>query len=222
MKIIDLSFEIHSGAPVFPGYPVPIVHKWTSIEEHGYYANLLVFVEHTLTHVDVPAHFIKNGITVEHVPLEKCMGKGVVIDVSRKTSNSEITVEDIDKVLRELSLTIGPGWIVLFYTGYDKKIGTPEFFNHPGLGWAASRYLAGLKVNAVGIDAPSIDHEPYPAHKTLLSQGILIYENLTNLDLLLGNIGFKFIGLPLKIRAGSASPVRAIAIIESGRETIRV
>ncbi len=214
MEIIDLSFEIYSGAPVFSNYPAPIVHKWTSIKEHGYYSNLLMFVEHTLTHVDVPAHFIENGETVEKVPLERFMGKGVVIDVSNKPSKYEITPEDIETQLRELGVSVGPGWILLFYTGYDRKIGTPEFFNHPGLGWAASKYIAELEVNAIGFDAPSVDHAPFPAHKTLLPKGIVLYENLTNLDKLLGKAGFDFIGLPLKIRGGSASPVRAIAIIE--------
>lgn len=214
MRIVDLSFEIHTGAPVFSAYPTPIIHKWVSIEEHGYYANLLMLIEHTLTHVDVPAHFIKNGLTVEKIPLDKFIGKGIVIDVSHKPPKSEITVEDIEKALKELNIAIGPGWIMLFHTGYDRKIGTSDFFDHPGLEWSASQYIARLKVNAVGIDAPSIDHEPYPAHKTLLSQGIVIYENLTNLDALMGNTGFKFIGLPLKIKAGSASPVRAIAILE--------
>jgi len=214
MKIIDLSFEIHTGAPVFPLYPVPIVHKWTSIDEHGYYSNLLMFVEHTLTHVDVPAHFVKNGLTVEQMPLERFMGKCVVIDVSNKPPKYEITPEDIESQLKRLNVNVGPGWILLFYTGYDRKIGTPDFFNHPGLGWASSKYVAELKVNGVGFDAPSVDHKPFPAHKTLLPKGIVLYENLTNLDKLVGLAGFKFIGLPLKIRKGSASPVRAIAIIE--------
>ncbi len=214
MKIIDLSFEIYAGAPVFSEYPTPIVHKWTSIDEHGYYSNLLMFVEHTLTHVDVPAHFVKDGLTVEQMPLERFMGKGVVIDVSNKPPKYEITPEDIESQLERLNVNVGPGWILLFYTGYDRKIGTADFFNHPGLGWASSKYIAELEVNGVGFDAPSVDHYPFPAHKTLLPKGIVLYENLTNLDKLVGLAEFKFIGLPLKIRKGSASPVRAIAIIE--------
>ncbi len=69
-------------------------------------------------------------------------------------------------------------------------------------------------MNAVGIDAPSIDYEPFPAHNILLPKGIVIYENLTNLKELLGKVGFQFIGLSLKIENGSASPVRAVAVLE--------
>ncbi|MDK6028762.1 hypothetical protein QPL79_05245, partial [Ignisphaera sp. 4213-co] len=68
-------------------------------------------------------------------------------------------------------------------------------------------------VKAVGVDAPSIDHEPYHAHKILLQNNVVIYENLTNLKEVVNKV-FKFYGFPLKIYKGSGSPVRAVAIIE--------
>ena len=213
-RVIDLTMEFRTGLPVFPGYPVPIVHRWTSIEEHGYYSNLLMFVEHTGTHVDAPAHFIRDAPTIDRVPIERFMGRGVVIDVSDLEPRAAITANIIEQRLRELGVEIGPGWIVLFYTGYDAKAGTPEWFNHPGLDESGAKFLAEKNVNAVGIDAPSIDHEPFPGHNTLLPKGIVIYENLTNLRELVKKPGFQFIGIPLKILNGSASPVRAIAIIE--------
>ena len=74
--------------------------------------------------------------------------------------------------------------------------------------------LASRSVNGVGIDAPSIDREPYKVHRLLLERGIVIYENLADLGKLLGCAGFTFMGLPLKISGGSASPVRAIAVVE--------
>ncbi len=213
-RVVDLTMELRTGTPVFPSYPIPIVHTWTTIKEHGYYSNLLIFVEHTGTHVDSPAHFIEGAPTIDRIPLERFMGKGIVIDVSDLPPKGMITAELIESRLRELGVEIGPGWIVLFHTGYDKKAGTPDWFNHPGLDESGARYLADRDVNAVGIDAPSIDHEPFPGHRTLLPKGIVIYENLTNLRELLGKKGFQFIGIPLRIVNGSASPVRAIAIVE--------
>ena len=213
-RILDLTMVLKTGSPVFPGYPTPIVHTWTTIKEHGYYSNLVMFVEHTGTHVDSPAHFIEGAPTIDEVPLERFMGKGIVIDVSDLGPKAAITKERIEKALSRASIDIGPGWIVLFYTGYDSKAGTPEWFNHPGLDESGAKFLAEKNVNAVGIDAPSIDHEPFPGHKILLPKGIVIFENLTNLKELLDKIGFEFIALPLKIEKGSASPVRAIAIIE--------
>jgi kynurenine formamidase len=47
--------------------------------------------------------------------------------------------------------------------------------------------------------------------------GFTHYENLINLHLLIGRGRFRFIGLPLKIRGGTGSPVRAIAVFENNR-----
>ena len=211
MKVVDLTMSLKTGSPVFPGYPIPLVHTWTTIKEHGYYSNLLMLVEHTLTHVDSPAHFIEGAATIDEVPLERFMGHGVVIDVSHLGPKAPITGDFLEKNLKGLG--VGKGWVVLLRTGYDAKAGTPEWFEHPGLDESGAEYLVALGVNAVGIDAPSIDQAPFPGHKVLLPRGIVIYENLTNLKELLGKT-FTFYGFPLKIHKGSASPVRALAVLE--------
>ncbi len=213
-KIIDLSMYIYTGLPVFEGYPIPIVHEWTNIDRDGYYSNILMLVEHTGTHVDSPAHFIKGAPSIDDVPLERFMGKALVVDVSGLKEKEEIRVEHIIGAERRFNVRVGRGWIVLFYTGYDRFIGSEKWFKHPGLGEEASRFLVERGVNAVGIDAPSIDHEPFPAHKTLLPNNIVIYENLTNLDKVKDRAGFMVYGFPLKIKKGSASPVRVIAVLE--------
>ena len=50
--------------------------------------------------------------------------------------------------------------------------------------------------------------------RALLSNEIITYTNLVNLELLPKDKTFMFYGLPLKIKDGDGSPVRAIAIIE--------
>jgi kynurenine formamidase len=211
IKVVDLSMEIRTNTPVFQIYPIPIVHTWTNIREHGFYSNLLMLVEHTGTHVDAPAHVIEGGETIDSMPLERFMGDGVVVDASALPPKASITRALLEEALRRRG--VGRGWVVLVMTGYDSKAGTPQWFEHPGLDGEAADYLVELGVNAVGIDAPSMDHPPYPAHERLLRRGILIYENLTNLRPLIDK-RFKFIGVPLRIAKGSASPVRAIALLE--------
>ena len=44
--------------------------------------------------------------------------------------------------------------------------------------------------------------------------GFTHYKNMINLHQLIGRGRFRFIGLPLKIRGGTGSPVRAIAVFE--------
>lgn len=50
--------------------------------------------------------------------------------------------------------------------------------------------------------------------KALLKNKIVTYTNLINLDQLPKNKTFMFYGLPLKIKDGDGSPVRAIAVID--------
>ena len=47
--------------------------------------------------------------------------------------------------------------------------------------------------------------------KILLEHKIISFENLTNTELLPAQ--FEFIGLPLKLRGGDGSPVRAVAVV---------
>ena len=212
VRIIDLSMPISERTPVFPGYPPPIVHPWALREREGYFANILMMIEHAGTHVDAPVHFIEKGRPIDQVDLNKFMGPGVVLDFSDLKPKSTITRELLEA--RISGIEVEERYVVLLYTGYSSKAGTPEWFEHPGLGSDAAKLLVEKGIKAVGIDAPSIDHAPFEAHRVLLGAGVPIYENLTNLEKLIGVKRFKFIGLPLKIVGGSASPVRAIAVVE--------
>jgi kynurenine formamidase len=91
------------------------------------------------------------------------------------------------------------------------------YFTHsPGLSEDAAEYLINKKVNAVGIDSPSIDRgsdSNFPVHKLLLSNEILIVENLCNLGKI-DNQNFTLIMTPLRLSGASGSPIRAIAIDE--------
>lgn len=186
--IIDLTLELSEETPVYPGDPRVEVKRWTTVEKDGYYMNALFLGEHSGTHVDAPAHFIANGKTIDQVPLERSIGKGAVIDVSYLDRNIE--PGDI-KMVEE---------IVLFYTG-----GKSIYLSEEG-----AEYLAEKGIKAVGIDNPTIGG--FEVHKILLSNEILIFENLTNLEKLIGK-EFTFFGVPLKIKNGSGSPIRAFAIL---------
>ena len=212
-RIVDLSMPIVDRGPVFPAYPSPVVHKWLSIGEDGFYANLLIMVEHTATHVDAPAHVLRGGATVDRLDLDRFMGRAFVVDVSDLPPRSTIGPERVEEEARRLGLQSLEGVIVLFHTGYSRYAGSPRWFDHPGLGAEAARWLVERGVKAVGTDAPSIDREPYDAHRVLLEAGVPVYENLANLDRVVGRV-FTFIGFPLAIAGGSGSPVRAVAVLE--------
>lgn len=51
-------------------------------------------------------------------------------------------------------------------------------------------------------------------HRVCGELGFTHYENMCNLHRLVGRGRFRFIGLPLRIRGGTGSPVRAVAVFE--------
>lgn len=86
----------------------------------------------------------------------------------------------------------------------------------PGLSPDAATWLAeNRNINAIGLDTPSIDYgqsTEFMAHRILCSNDLTVYENLANLDKLPENGSF-IIALPMKIKGGSGSPLRIVAIV---------
>jgi kynurenine formamidase len=214
-QVVDLSLPIKSlDTPMYPGLPQPRMQTFATIKESGALSYLWTLVEHTSTHIDAAAHVVDNGPTVDQIPVSRCVGQGVVLDFSNKAARSSIGKDDISKALQltRHGGAIGPGWILLFYTGYSAKADSPQWLDYPALSEEACEFIADLQVNAIGFDAPSPDRSPSPAHKILLPRGTGNYENLTNLEKLLDR-DFLFVGVPLALVNGTGSPVRAIAII---------
>ncbi|ASJ17245.1 cyclase [Thermococcus chitonophagus] len=188
MGIVDLTMWLGKDTPTFPGDPEVEVTPWAKIGDNGFYMNMIKMGEHSGTHVDAPAHFIEGGETIDRVALEKFIGIGIAIDV--RDGDGNIGPHEIPSDIENK--------VVLLLTGGRE------------LSREAAEKLVKSNIKAVGTDNASIgSHE---VHKILLSAGIPIYENLVNLEKLIGK-EFLFIGLPLKIKDGSGSPVRAIAIV---------
>ena len=100
---------------------------------------------------------------------------------------------------------------MLVYTGFGEKFGTSEYFqNYPELIEPFAERLIDLHVKMVGLDAPSPDRPPFRIHTLLLQNGILIIENLVNLESLRSCEAFEVIVLPIKVEADGA-PVRVVA-----------
>jgi len=214
-KIIDLSVPLNSlDSPVYPGSPPPVRSTFMTIQETGFQSNIWMFEEHTGTHVDAPAHILPAGPSIDGVPLSRYVGNGIVLDLSRHPPRGSIEKRDVARALEGSDLAGGPqaDSVLLFYTGYTRRFGTPAWMDNPVLSSGACDYIARLGVKAIGFDAASPDREPFPAHKMLLPKGIAIYENLVNLECLIHK-RFIFVGAPLSLVGGTASPVRAFAIL---------
>ena len=83
------------------------------------------------------------------------------------------------------------------------------------MGHEAAKYLVEKSVAAIGVDTLSPDPPAAlasnPIHTFVLENQVLIIENLTNLDRLPDF--FLFFAAPLKIKRGSGSPLRVLALV---------
>lgn len=212
MKPLDLTLTISNSIPSFPGSPKPQFLSWSDLHDDGYNLELLFLSSHTGTHIDAPFHFVKNGIKIDQIPIDRLTGIGLLIKIP-KSKNSAISMTDI-KLFEKKFGKIPNHSSVFFYTGWQKNLKKDNYFlENPGLSKSAAKYLASKKINLVGIDSPSIDlgkDESFSVHHIFSKNNILIVENLANLQKITST-EFNFTILPLKLKDATGSPVRAIA-----------
>ena len=101
----------------------------------------------------------------------------------------------------------------MLYTGWSRHWGSPCYFrDYPCLSADAAQFLVDCGIALAGVDMPSVDRAPYPAHKVLLGAGVLIVENLANVEAISAE-EFQLVVLPLKLVGREGSPVRAVAMV---------
>ena len=228
-KLIDLSQEIYTGAPVWPGHPetevtVVATHEQTAKSgkfdpPFSYTAEKIHMSTHGTTHVDSVSHIDPRpeAPSIDEIPLEWFYTEAICIDQSHIPPRTEYTLEDIKAALEKAGLGIKKGDTVLIYSGnYVRNWGTPKYLtDYPGLGREAAEWIYDQGAINIGQDAPSHDRagtNSYPAHLVCREKQTLNTENLGDLRPVIGK-RFRFIGLPLKIRKGSGSPIRAVAVL---------
>ena len=230
LEIIDLSQEIFAGMPVFPGLPeveisIHATHEqWDGITDSDVVSpavNRLELGEHTGTHVDAINHMARQyrGQSIDTMPLTMFYTEGICLDLSHKGLRELIEPADLEHALSEAGLDIKQGDTVLLYTDhYRRSFGTDDWHDGPGVSVEAARWLGQQKIAAFGVEtmAPGVLHvSNKEVHHICGELGFTHYENMINLHQLIGRGRFRFIGLPLKIRGGTGSPVRAIAVFAS-------
>lgn len=250
-KIIDLSksVQFNSGDPFF--MKVKVKHKshkkakWLirvlglpfklfPKKFTGWADDYIRMGVHSTTHLDAPWHYSPEcagspAKTIDEVPLDWCMGDGIVVDMKHKNDFEEITRCDVENFINDNKLKLEPGMIVLIKTGRDKHMGTHDFYKRgTGVSVEATEWLidSGIKVMGIdqwGWDLPLgylIDKAKADNNSELFWQAHLVgrdkeychIEQLTNLDSLPLS-GFKVMAFPLKITGASAGPARVVAVL---------
>lgn len=187
------------------------MHSTCSIPTDGYTVHALSLGTHTGTHVDAPFHFFAQGQKLHELPLERFVGRALVVDVRhlarergliewrdvRECLGRDTTLDGAGEKLVSLGArSEGKIDIVLFWTGWDGWWGEQRYFNHPYFGRDVAEELVKLGVGLVGVDTLSPDEtvlvqdsgeerrDAFAMHEVLLGRGCLICENLVNLGTL--------------------------------------
>lgn len=210
-----------------------------------YQTRWMLIDEHTGTHVDAPAHFIPEegsglphagplgAVTVDRIPLGRLMGPAAVIDVPDGLPGAADGISPAipPELIEDFETTrgrLGPGEIVLFRTGWDRRYAPGPAGNaycHDPLvarsapGWPAPeppamRLLLDRGIRCIGTDAPSMGsaHDGGPVHVEGLGGGACFVEALARLDQLPVR-GAWFCCAPLRLARGSGAPARAFAVL---------
>ena len=228
-EIIDLSQEIFSGMAVFHGLPEVRItmhashEQWDGITDSDVVSpavNRLELGEHTGTHVDAINHMARQyrGQSIDTMPLTMFYTEGLCLDLSHKGLQELIEPADLERALAAAGLEIKLGDTVLLYTDhYRRAYGTDDWLQGPGVSTDAARWLGRQGIAAFGVEtaSPGVVHvSNREVHHICGELGFTHYENLVDLHRLIGRGRFRFIGLPLRIRGGTGSPVRAVAVFE--------
>lgn len=258
-RFVDLSTSIESGLPVDPPAQIPsieyITHKGSAPlfagifgcqpaelpEENGWAVEFLTIGTHAGTHLDAPYHFYPTmdggqpAWTIDEVPLEWCMGDGVVLDCTDLPDGHKLTVDDLRQRLDRLSYTLKPGDILLLRSGAASRWGSEAYLMAGcGVSGEATRWIIDQGVRVMGTDGWSWDI-PLPlqaeeyrksqdasllweAHRVGRERAYCHMEKLAHLDQIPA-VGSTICCFPVKIHRASAGWTRVVAIIEDERQS---
>src|SRR6185437_7332765 len=199
----------------------------------GWYWNNFSCSEHTGTHFDAPIHWISGrhlpDNATDTIAADKFVAPACVLDCSRQAAADAdflLTVGFLRQWERRHGRIASGSW-VLMRTDWSKRSDPVAYQNidetgqhTPGPDTDAVRFLVeergvlGFGSEAIGTDAGQAFHlkPPYPCHYYMHGSGRFGLQCLTNLDLL-PPTGSLIIAAPLKIKEGSGSPLRVLALV---------
>jgi kynurenine formamidase len=240
LKLIDLTQTLSPDFPtiVLPpelGQSAPFrIERISHYDRDGpaWYWNNISFGEHTGTHFDAPIHWFSGKDlplnTVDTLPTSDMIAPACVIDCSQQAAKDPdflLTCPHVVEWENRHGRIAARSWILL-RTDWSKKSGRDyanlanDGAHTPGpdadvMRWLVEeRGIIGFGTETIGTDAGQAGHftPPYPAHHYLHGAGRYGLQCLTNLDLL-PPVGSLVFAAPLKIKHGSGSPLRVIALV---------
>ena len=213
MKLIDLTGTLENGMWDYGEPFTPFsIERISDMEKDGYVASRLVLTTHTGTHIDCPRHFGEERTSVEKMDLSNFIGNALLLDVSADCG--EFTQIGEDMLRKAGAEELSEDDICVMKTGWSKNWNRPGYAdNYPQLTVSGAEYLVNKGIKLFATDIPVIgDPHSTDTDMVLCRKEIPSIYALVDLDLLPKR--FEFIAMPLKIKNGDGSPVRAVAMVE--------
>jgi kynurenine formamidase len=160
-------------------------------------------------HVDAPNHVGESG-GLDSYPIHAFTGPLKVFDASKYPHGRSVPMGLFKNKVKT-------GDVVMVFTGYEPPRTDSALPQVTTLASDAAEFLVNLPVRAYGTDAFGVDdpadtNSPW-IHQFFLSRSIPVYEQLCNLDQLVGREKMFFVGVPLNIKDGDGMLVRPVALI---------
>lgn len=240
VRVVDLTQTLSPDTPIIVLPPqfgqcapfrTEVISRYDERGPTAYWRNFSCG-EHTGTHFDAPVHWISGkdlpNNTVETIEPRNFIAPACVIDCSREAAENEdfiLTVARIEQWERTHGRIPPRNWI-LFRTDWWKRQGAAytnrrdDGAHTPGPAPETVRFLLderdahGFGVETINTDAGQSRtfSQPNPAHFYMHGRGRFGLQCLCNLDQLPPQ-GALIIAAPLKIRDGSGSPLRVLALV---------
>jgi kynurenine formamidase len=149
LRLVSLS-HVHDPetTTLFPGDPPFELETVATIRDDGYYLQRVRSGEHTGTHWGAPGHFHEGAALADELEPRDLFLPAVKIDARHQCSQNPdyaLTVNDI-KVWESKHGKIPDQSLVILWTGWDEKWGTPAFANVDAAG---VKHQPGFSVDAL-------------------------------------------------------------------------
>ena len=184
MKLIWLSHVLEESTPLYGGARNLDIKPHQSISSgDSCNTSLLTLPSHAGTHADAPYHFLSQGRTIDSYPPETWIFQSPEILNIPTEPGQLINFSGIsNSIHKENSIDL-----LLIRTGFEKYRSQDIYWQEgPGLGPDLANHIIKLypKLRAIGLDCISISsmqhrEEGRVAHKILLEQGLLIFEDMS-------------------------------------------
>lgn len=188
--LIDISQEVFS-CRVFPGDPAPEKTTLSSMAEGApYELHSFSMCAHNGTHVDAPAHFIRDGKRIDELGLAPFVGPCAVLRAA-----GDVTAEKAAALL-EKAKSLGAAQRILLAGDLT-------------LTAAAARVFAGAGLLLYGNESQTVGPADAPAetHRILLGAGVVLLEGVVLRDVPAGR--YVLSCAPLNLGGCEGAPCRA-------------